>query len=78
MRAGVLTITIGMIMFFAGLMMFYSIEIGQTDFVLKTIKSIGTFVGLSGMGVVLAGILVYLINRNTQSSQIKENFDSQT
>ena len=78
MRTGVLTIIIGISMFFAGLIMFYSIEIGQTDFVLRTIKSIGTFVGLSGMGVVLAGILVYLINRNTQSSQVKENFDDQT
>lgn len=69
---------IGMVMFFAGLTMFYSIEIGQTDFVLRTIKNIGTFVGLSGMGAALAGILVYLINRNIRSSQIKENFDDQT
>ena len=33
----------------------------------------GTFVGLSGMGVTLAGILLYLIGRNEQP--IKENYD---
>ena len=78
MKIGKLFIIIGLVMFFAGLIMFYSIEIGQTDSILRIIKSMGTFVGLSGMGAVLAGILVHLINRNAPSSQDKENLDAQT
>jgi len=60
-------------MFILGLIMYYSIELGQTDSVLRLIKNSGTFIGLSGMGVTLAGILLYLINRN--ESPIKEQFD---
>jgi len=52
---------------------FYAIELGQTNDVLRFIKNMGTFVGLSGMGVTLAGILLYLINRN--EPPIQENFD---
>ena len=33
----------------------------------------GTFLGLSGMGVTLDGVLLYLINRNEKP--IKENYD---
>ena len=40
---------------------------------LEFIKNIGTFVGLSGIGVTLAGILLYLISKNEQP--IKENYD---
>jgi len=40
---------------------------------LEIIKNTGTFVGLSGIGVTLAGILVYLLNKNEQP--IKENYD---
>ena len=54
----------GIVMFVVGLMMFYSIELGQTDPVLRLIKNTGTFGGISGMGVCLAGILLYLINKN--------------
>ena len=68
-----LVVVIGVIMFVAGLIMFYSIELGQTDPVLRLIKNIGTFIGLSGMGVVLAGILLYLINKN--EPPIKEYYD---
>jgi len=53
--------------------LFYSIELGQTDPVLRFIKNIGTFVGISGMGVTLAGILLYFINKNEPS--LKESFD---
>jgi hypothetical protein len=56
-----------------GLVFFYAIELGQTNDVLRFIKNMGTFVGLSGMGVTLAGILLYLINRN--EPPIQENFD---
>ena len=60
-------IIIGVIMFVTGLILFYTIELGQTEPVLRLIKNIGTFVGISGMGVGLAGILLYLINRNEPS-----------
>jgi len=73
MKPGMLIIIIGIIMFVVGLVLFYSIELGQTDPDLRLIKNVGTFVGLSGMGVTLAGILLYLINKNEPS--IKESFD---
>ena len=73
MKPGVLIIIIGITMFVVGLVLFYSIELGQTDPVLRFIKNIGTFVGLSGMGVTLAGILLNLINKKEPS--IKESFD---
>lgn len=74
MRAGTSMIFIGGGMFLTGLVMFYSIEIGQVQPVLRLIKNIGTFVGLSGIGVGVAGILLYLISRN--QPPIQENFDS--
>lgn len=55
---------IGIAMFVFGLIVFYSIELGQTDPVLRFLKNTGTFVGISGMGVGLAGILLHLINKN--------------
>ena len=64
----------GSIMFVTGLVLFYPIELGQTDPFLRFIKNIGTFIGLSGMGVTLAGILLYLINRN--EPPLKENLDA--
>ena len=67
MKMGIMIIIIGFIMFIAGLIMFYSIELGQIDPLLRTVKNTGTFIGLSGMGVTLAGILLYLINRNELS-----------
>ncbi len=73
MESGRLMIIIGVSMFAAGLVMFYSIELGQTDPVLRFIKNVGTFVGLCGMGVTLAGILLYLISKNEPA--IKESFD---
>ncbi len=73
MKVGVIVIIIGAIMFVAGLILFYSIELGQTDPILRFIKNMGTFIGLSGMGVVLAGILLHLINKN--EPPIKEYYD---
>jgi hypothetical protein len=73
MKMGIIIIIVGAAMFAAGLVMFYSIELGQKDPVLRLVKNIGTFIGLSGMGVTLAGILLYLINRN--EPQLKENYE---
>ena len=61
---------IGGSMFILGIMLFYLID--GTD-ILKFIKNMGTFVGLSGIGVTVAGILLYLIKKNEQP--IKENYD---
>ena len=73
MRTGIPLIIVGTSMFILGLMLFY-LTPGKTENVLEFVKNMGTFVGLSGMGVTLAGILVYLINRNAQP--IKENYDA--
>ncbi len=73
MKIGMINVIIGIVMFATGLVLFYSIELGQTDIVLRFIKNVGTFVGISGMGVTLAGILLYLINK--KEPPIKESFD---
>ena len=73
MKMGIIIIIVGISMFGAGLVMFYSIELGQKDPILRLVKNIGTFIGLSGMGVTLAGILLYLINKN--EPPLKENYD---
>ncbi len=73
MKTEIVVITIGTIMFVIGLVFFYSIELGQTDPVLRFVKNMGTFIGLSGMGVAMAGILLYLIDKN--EPPIKENYD---
>ncbi len=73
MKPGVIMIIVGVSMFVGGLVMFYSIESGQKDSVLRLVKNMGTFIGLSGMGVTLAGILLYLLNRNVEP--LKENYD---
>jgi len=63
----------GIVMFVTGLIMFYSIELGQTDPALRFVKNAGTFGGISGMGVFLAGVLLYLIGKN--EPPIKEPAD---
>ncbi len=73
MRIEFAVIVIGFIMFFTGLVLFYSIESGQTDPVLRDLKNAGTFIGLSGIGVTIAGIILYLVERN--EPPIKENLD---
>ena len=74
MKTGFPVIIAGIIMFVSGLVMFYSIELGQTDSILRLIKNFGTFIGLAGMGVTLAGILLYLISR--EQPPLQENFDA--
>jgi hypothetical protein len=72
MRPGIVLVIVGICMFTAGLVLFYVIEVTE-DKILENIRNMGTFVGLSGIGVTLAGILLYLINKNTEP--IKENYD---
>jgi len=72
MKIGMPLVIVGVTMFILGLSLFYLMPVGENK-ILEFIKNIGTFVGLSGMGVTLAGILLYLISRNEQP--IKENYD---
>ena len=65
---------IGGSMFILGLILFYSIS-PENNVNLENIKNIGTFVGLTGIGVAVAGILLFLISRNPQP--INENYDTQ-
>jgi len=61
-------------MVICGLILFYAVQINpQIEPFFRTIKHSGTFIGLLGIGVTLAGILLYLINRN--QPQIQEDFD---
>lgn len=62
-RTTVIIVSAGAAMFLIGLVMFDSIEIGQTEPTLRMIKNTGTFVGLAGMGVVMAGIMLALMGR---------------
>ena len=72
MKTGKPWIITGGGMFSLGLILFYLIN-PEGNKNLEFIKNMGTFVGLSGMGVALAGVLLYLINRNEKP--IKENYD---
>ena len=63
---------IGVSMFILGLILFYAIDYNEDENSV-ILKNSGTFVGLTGIGVGVAGILLYLINRNPQP--IQENFD---
>ena len=72
MKTGKPWIIIGGGMFILGLILFYVIN-PEENKNLEFLKNMGTFVGLSGMGVTLAGVLLYLINRNEKP--IKENYD---
>ena len=72
MKSGVLLAVVGISMFIIGLILFYLIN-PEENKKLEFIKYMGTFVGLRGMGVTLAGIVVHLLNKNEQP--IKENYD---
>ena len=74
MRTGIPWMIIGGSMFILGLILFYSIS-PENNVNLENIKNIGTFVGLTGIGVGVAGILLFLISRNPQP--INENYDTQ-
>jgi len=71
-KSGIPLLVIGISMFILGLLLFYLIN-PEENKNLEIIKNTGTFVGLSGIGVTLAGILVYLLNKNEQP--IKKNYD---
>ena len=70
MRTGTPWMIIGVSMFILGLILFYSTNPEDNE----NIRNTGTFVGLTGIGVAVAGILLFLINRNPQP--INENYDT--
>ena len=72
MKTGKPWMIIGGGMFILGLILFYLIN-PEENKNLEFLKNMGTFVGLSGIGVTVAGILLYLIKKNEQP--IKENYD---
>ena len=64
----------GIIMFISGLTLFYSIQNDpDLDQLLRNAKHGGTFVGLMGIGVMLAGFLLRLMGR--EQPPIEENYD---
>ncbi len=78
MRSGIVIIVAGGIMTICGLIMFYGIQdIHATDpderKIFLVIKHAGTFTGLLGIGVSIAGFLLYLMNRSP--TRIHEDYD---
>ena len=74
MKAGPVMTIPGIIMIICGLILFYSIQSDPNlDQSLRLVKHGGTFVGLMGIGVMTAGILLYLIER--EQPPIQEDFD---
>ena len=74
MKAGSAIVIAGIIMIVSGAALFYSIQgDGSSDQTLQFVKHGGTFAGLMGIGVVMAGILLYLIAR--EEPPIQEDFE---
>lgn len=64
----------GIIMIISGLILFYVIQNNpDLDHLLRQVKHGGTFVGLMGIGVMMAGILLRLMEKEEVS--IQEDFD---
>lgn len=62
MRVELIVFLAGLTMLVSGLVMFYTV--GSADPPLRAVKNAGTFVGIGGIGVMLAGVLLYLISKN--------------
>ncbi len=74
MKGESVMILTGIIMIISGLVLFYSIENDHDlDQLLLQVKHGGTFVGLMGIGVMIAGILLRLMER--EQVPIQEDFD---
>lgn len=74
MKGESVMIMTGIIMIISGLVLFYSIQNNpDLDQLLRQVKHGGTFVGLMGIGVMMAGILLRLMER--EEVPIQEDFD---
>jgi hypothetical protein len=74
MKGESIIIMTGLIMIIAGVVLFYSIQNNpDLDQLLRQVKHGGTFVGLMGIGVTMAGILLRLMEK--EEVPIQEDFD---
>ncbi|MFB5633844.1 MAG: hypothetical protein ACE5SV_03190 [Candidatus Nitrosomaritimum aestuariumsis] len=74
MKIGIAIVIFGLVMIVCGLVLFYSIPTDPSlDGSTRALKHGGTFAGLMGIGIVMAGILLHLMSR--EEPQIQENFD---
>ena len=74
MKSNNVIIISGIVMIVVGVILFYSLEnIPDLEPEMKVLKHGGTFVGLSGIGVFFAGILLTLTSR--QQKPIQEDFE---
>lgn len=72
MRNETKIICMGLVMIASGLVLFYSIQTKPgLESTLRMLKHTGTFVGLMGIGIFIAGILLYLISRNPQQPSLE-------
>lgn len=72
MKIGITIIIIGVVMILLGMIAFYSIQgTPDSDILLRSIKYGGTFFGIMGIGVSIAGGLLYLFSRS-----LVENYES--
>ena len=73
MKSNIAILIAGITLIVCGGILFYSLEnIPNLDPALRGVKHWGTFAGLSGIGVVIAGILLTLTRRQ---QPIQENFE---
>jgi hypothetical protein len=74
MKGETAIILTGIIMIISGLGLFYSIQNNpDLDQLFRQIKHAGTFVGLMGIGVMMAGILLRLMEK--EEVPIQEDFE---
>jgi hypothetical protein len=74
MKGESIIIMTGISMIIAGVVLFYSIQNNpDLDQLLRQVKHGGTFVGLMGIGVTVAGILLRLMEK--EEAPIQEDFD---
>jgi NADH:ubiquinone oxidoreductase subunit 2 (subunit N) len=74
MKGESIIIMTGISMIIAGVVLFYSIQNNpDLDQLLRQVKHGGTFVGLMGIGVTVAGILLRLMEK--EEVPIQEDFD---
>jgi hypothetical protein len=74
MKGESIIIMTGISMIIAGVVLFYSIQNNpDLDQLLRQVKHGGTFVGLMGIGVTVAGILLRLMEK--EEDPIQEDFD---
>lgn len=74
MKIGQAITIFGLIMIFSGIVLFYSIPADpDLEDPIRMIKHGGTFIGLMGIGIIMAGILLHLMGR--EEPPIQESFD---